>query len=314
MESSSTTAQIKSLRNNNTRQISPKMSIYVPQIRSSVSTIMTVCVSCIYVILMYKYINYKHNKSSKSTNLTKKTLSRLKRLALPPSGGQYETWQRPPATFLCLRLHWQEIYTLSIFIQYISALHLTFVPLSPGFVLSSSSVAGWARPGCGRCRSAGSWRPPGPALSWSRLPEAYWPPPAFAPPSRSASAPLLPVTDEWNKEHSFNQKYQYSCSCDCHGYGCDCDAYCKKVSTGNCFVFLIEVINIFLPYSLAVTFFSVLTAIMGKIRLLIPATLACAHVWSLFLLLVTHKWSSLTTDREQQAGKQGNLSVRQSLY
>lgn len=79
MESSSTTAQIKSLRNNNTRQISPKMSIYVPQIRSSVSTIMTVCVSCIYVILMYKYINYKHNKSSKSTNLTKKNPQQIEK-------------------------------------------------------------------------------------------------------------------------------------------------------------------------------------------------------------------------------------------
>ncbi len=79
--------------------------------------------------------------------------------------------------------------------QYMLALHLTCVPLSAGFELSSSPVGGWATPECGHCRLAGSWRPPGPALSWNKLPVAYWPPPAFAPPSRSASAPPRPVRD-----------------------------------------------------------------------------------------------------------------------
>lgn len=243
VESSSTAAQIKSLRNNaiewtnlnkNEHSCCTDKVLYVHH--HTCSCIMHMC------NLKYKCIHYKQNKWVKSTNLTKKPSEDWKgSLCLPlvvGTGHDSIHKQLDPTTYLRLLLHCQKIYWLSFFIQYIPALHLTFVPLSLGFALSSSSVAGWAGPGCGRCRSAGSWRPPGPALSWSRLPEAYWPPPAFAPPSRSASAPLLPVTDEWNKEHSFNKNYQYLYSCACHGYRCNCDVYCKTLSTHNCFFFV----------------------------------------------------------------------------
>lgn len=77
-------------------------------------------------------------------------------------------------------------------------------PLSAGPGLSSSSAAGWAGPGCGCCRWAGSWRPPGPALSWTRPPAACRPPPASAPPSQSAAAAPRPVRDKQARRTSRN--------------------------------------------------------------------------------------------------------------